>query len=117
MVTDVFDNLSVAVGFIEHSLPFRIGAKTCPCFSPLIGVFERNQICEFVIAIPYIGRPVADVLDAVLFEQLESVVGKSSLEIRKSSRQAFVHAKFVKHRVDPLTSDVTAEPFLVLARF
>ena len=117
MVSDVFDYLAVTVGFFENSIPIRVGTKTCPCFSTLIGVFKGDQIREFVIAVPYIGRPVADVLDAMLFEQLDSVVGESGVEIRKSSGQAFVDAKFVKHRGDPLTSVIAVEPFLVLARF
>ena len=111
MVSDVFDDLTIAVGFFESSISIRVGTKACPCFSTLIGIFKGDHICEFVIAVANISRPVADVLDAVLFEQLDSVVGKSGVEIRKSAGQALVDAKFVKHRGDPLTSDFAVEPF------
>jgi len=53
----------------------------------------------------------------VLFEQLHRVIGESGIDVRKSSGQAFIDAKFVKHRIDPPTGDIAVEPFLVLARF
>ena len=78
-------------------------------------VLESDHVDKLDAGRPNFVGPVADVLDAVLFEQLESVVGESGVEIRKSSGQALVDAKFVKHRGHPLTSVIAVEPFLVLA--
>jgi hypothetical protein len=70
-----------------------------------------------VITFANVRSPVANVLDPVLFEQLHRVIGESGVNVRKPSGQAFIDAKFVKHRIDPPTSDIAVEPFLVLARF
>ena len=82
--------------FLSDFRPFRIVAEGFPRRHSLVGIFERHHVGQFVVAFTNISCPVTDVLDAVLFEQLHSVVGEARIYRRESTRKAFVNTKFVQ---------------------
>src|SRR5438874_157763 len=100
---------AIELRFGPRFLPFRVRPEVRPCLLAVSEVFEGEHVPELIAPAADSIDPVADVLDAVLFEQTAGVVAETGLKGGQLSRMSCVDAELIDHHVSPRESAVDAQ--------
>src|SRR5580658_9614343 len=101
---DVGDDRPVLFAVVADFEPGRIGGKRVPLLLALGERFPDEQIMQVVVAVTDQHGPEADLLDAVLFPDLQGMVFEPLEQRRQPVGYAGVDAQLVNHQCPPVLS-------------
>jgi len=95
---DVGHEPAVAFGFFGDRLPLGIGKEVFPGFLTGFAAGIGEQIDGLVLGVRF-GKPIADVGNAVVLKNLESVIAETSQQVVQLARSGVVGPHFEKPRL------------------